>query len=163
MLKVQIYFEKSRFEDSNQIQVKQCLTQIACRCWYLTVTPDILEHSQVYDMERRQAAAAEREAGKAARLALMERQERERSTKLKMEEEAYEMQLQVTCPSPHRPSYSLFLQGGWEGELCCKPSERKHKRQMKAILLDQCAAQTMTHCCTLHGMLQHLSVFTDHD
>ncbi len=51
---------------------------------------------QVYDMERRQAAAQEREARKAARVALKERQERERNTKLKMEEEAYEMQLQVT-------------------------------------------------------------------
>ncbi len=51
---------------------------------------------QVYDMERRQAAASEREARKAARVALKERQERERNTKLKMEEEAYEMQLQVT-------------------------------------------------------------------
>ncbi len=55
-----------------------------------------LPEMQVYDMERRQAAAAEREARKAARLALKERQERERNTKLKMEEEAYEMQLQVT-------------------------------------------------------------------
>lgn len=59
---------------------------------------------QVYDMERRQAAAAEREARKAARLALKERQERERNTKLKMEEEAYEMQLQVACLDPCRPS-----------------------------------------------------------
>ena len=50
---------------------------------------------QVFDMERRQAAAAESEARKAARVALKERQERERNTKLKMEEEAYEMQLQV--------------------------------------------------------------------
>ena len=50
---------------------------------------------QVFDMERRQAAAAEREARKAARVALKERQERERNTKLKMEEEAYEMQLQA--------------------------------------------------------------------
>ena len=49
-------------------------------------------------MERRQAAAAEREARKAARLALKDRQERERNTKLKMEEEAYEMQLQVPGP-----------------------------------------------------------------
>jgi len=57
---------------------------------------------QVYDMERRQAAAQEREARKAARVALKERQERERNTKLKMEEEAYEMQLQVT-------SYILLL------------------------------------------------------
>ncbi|KAL3130594.1 hypothetical protein ABBQ38_008398 [Trebouxia sp. C0009 RCD-2024] len=53
---------------------------------------------EVYDMERRQAAAAEREARKAARLALKERQERERNTKLKMEEEAYEMQLQAVQP-----------------------------------------------------------------
>ena len=51
-------------------------------------------------MERRQAAAAERDSRKAARLALKERQERERNTKLKMEEEAYEMQLQVTCAHP---------------------------------------------------------------
>ena len=60
------------------------------------MTPDFLKNFQVYDMERRQAAAAEREARKAARLALHDRQERERNTKLKMEEEAYEMQLQVT-------------------------------------------------------------------
>ena len=64
--------------------------------------------------------AAEREAGKAARMALMERQERERNTKLKMEEEAYEMQLQVTCPPPCPPpccpSHSCTLQGRWEGD-----------------------------------------------
>ncbi|DBA93849.1 hypothetical protein WJX82_009274 [Trebouxia sp. C0006] len=53
---------------------------------------------EVYDMERRQAAAQEREARKAARVALKERQERERNTKLKMEEEAYEMQLQAVQP-----------------------------------------------------------------
>lgn len=82
-------------------------------------------------MERRQAAAAEREARKAARLALKERQDRERNTKLKMEEEAYEMQLQVTCPTPYSPSYSFLLEGGWEEgmKLFCEPSERKHKCQ----------------------------------
>lgn len=52
-------------------------------------------------MERRQAAAAERESRKAARLALKDRQEHERNTKLKMEEEAYEMQLQVTDAHLH--------------------------------------------------------------
>ena len=80
-------------------------------------------------MERRQAAAAEREARKAARLALKERQDRERNTKLKMEEEAYEMQLQVTYPTPYSPSYSLPLEGGWEEgmKLFCNPSEKKHK------------------------------------
>ena len=62
---------------------------------------------QVFDMERRQAAAAEREARKAARVALKERQERERNTKLKMEEEAYEMQLQVSCCLPALLSAAL--------------------------------------------------------
>lgn len=50
---------------------------------------------QVYDLEKRQQAAAEREARKAAKQALKERQEREHQAKLKMEEDAYEMQLQV--------------------------------------------------------------------
>ena len=147
MLKVQIYFEKSRFEDSNQIQVKQCLTQIACRCWYLTVTPDILEHSQVYDMERRQAAAAEREAGKAARLALMERQERERSTKLKMEEEAYEMQLQVTCPSPHRLHTLCFCREDGRGAVL--------QTQLKKAQASNEGHPTGPVCCTNHDTLLH--------
>lgn len=63
-------------------------------------------------MERRQAAAAEREARKAARLALKERQERERNTKLKMEEEAYEMQLQVDGLSMPHTAFILSLSWG---------------------------------------------------
>ena len=54
---------------------------------------------QVYDLEKRQQAAAEREARKAAKQALHERQEREHQAKLKMEEDAYEMQLQVHVSS----------------------------------------------------------------
>lgn len=49
----------------------------------------------MYDLEKRQQAAAEREARKAAKQALVERQEREKQAKQKMEEDAYEMQLQV--------------------------------------------------------------------
>ena len=79
------------------------MTAPTASCGAGHVTPLWLSQTQVYDMERRQAAAAEREACKAARLALKDRQERERNTKLKMEEEAYEMQLQVACPHTYCP------------------------------------------------------------
>lgn len=72
---------------------------------------------QVYDLEKRQQAAAEREARKAAKQALKERQEREHQAKLKMEEDAYEMQLQVLHHSV--PSTSAGAVGMHGLHLCC--------------------------------------------
>lgn len=70
---------------------------------------------QVYDLEKRQQAAAEREARKAAKQALKERQEREHQAKLKMEEDAYEMQLQVLHQSVHDAVNCASVSG-----VCCK-------------------------------------------